>query len=627
MIGWNFPSNGGGLIRGVAEAGIQTFTGKEISSLAREICQNSLDAAVNENFAVTVEFQRYEIYSKNISGYSDYKNILSKCREFWINNTKATRFLDNALAQISLRKTFVLRISDFNTTGLGEPFNPRLMEGWNALTKIDGGATKTGDAAGSFGIGKNAPFANSFYRLIFYRTLNLQGERAAQGMSRLMSFQCNTNEVSAGVGYYGESETNLPVKKIDALEDIFLRKDSGTDIFIYGFNGDGTWRENIFVEILENFLVAIHQNKLRVNLQGLMINKNTLGELLNKYGDKLGNSANYYKILSGNGDIKFSERDFHSMGTLKLGVLLDSKAENLNRKVLIVRKNGMKLFELKNFPRSISFTGILELEGRKLNEFFREMETPAHDNWEPGRYEKNPKLAKAYLTELKNWVREKISNISMENISDEVDVEGLGHMLDFDDSLTIGDSQKAEETLDNPATPEIELVPVASPKKTFSSNGGNDYSKTQRTKGDITDDKGDNDAIRKLGGSRKRKTLAEHSGEKNPDGQNIILEPSGRRVACNKTRVVKLDKRNYTLILEVPQDISGGKIEIFSVGEDNSHEKLSVIAADSVDTNSQSRAENDEISFRNMRAGVNVRINFELQDEKNYALGVNIYED
>ena len=75
MIGWNFPSNGGGQIRGIAEAGIETFTGKEISSLARETCQNSLDAAANENFAVTVEFYRHEIFSKDIPGCDDFKDL------------------------------------------------------------------------------------------------------------------------------------------------------------------------------------------------------------------------------------------------------------------------------------------------------------------------------------------------------------------------------------------------------------------------------------------------------------------------------------------------------------------------------------------------------------------------
>src|SRR5699024_12065015 len=62
------------------------------------------------------------------------------------------------------------------------------------LTKIDGGATKNGDTAGSFGIGKNAPYCYSFYRTIFYRTLNKDGEYAAQGMARLLSFPTDLSD-------------------------------------------------------------------------------------------------------------------------------------------------------------------------------------------------------------------------------------------------------------------------------------------------------------------------------------------------------------------------------------------------------------------------------------------------
>ena len=75
MIGWNFPSNGGGQICGVADSGIQTFTGKEILSLAREVCQNSLDAAINENSAVTVEFYLHEIFANDIPARADSKKF------------------------------------------------------------------------------------------------------------------------------------------------------------------------------------------------------------------------------------------------------------------------------------------------------------------------------------------------------------------------------------------------------------------------------------------------------------------------------------------------------------------------------------------------------------------------
>lgn len=49
MISWNFPGNQDGQVKGVADAGIENFNGTELSSLARENCQNSLDAALNDS--------------------------------------------------------------------------------------------------------------------------------------------------------------------------------------------------------------------------------------------------------------------------------------------------------------------------------------------------------------------------------------------------------------------------------------------------------------------------------------------------------------------------------------------------------------------------------------------------
>ena len=44
-----FPRQPGWTGKGVADAGIENFNGTELSSLARENCQNSLDAALNDS--------------------------------------------------------------------------------------------------------------------------------------------------------------------------------------------------------------------------------------------------------------------------------------------------------------------------------------------------------------------------------------------------------------------------------------------------------------------------------------------------------------------------------------------------------------------------------------------------
>lgn len=54
---WNFPSNNYGQIFGIADSGIETFKGTPIKSLAREICQNSLDAALKNGEPTRIELK------------------------------------------------------------------------------------------------------------------------------------------------------------------------------------------------------------------------------------------------------------------------------------------------------------------------------------------------------------------------------------------------------------------------------------------------------------------------------------------------------------------------------------------------------------------------------------------
>ena len=434
-IEWKFPHNGFGQVRGVSDAGIETFTGTEIQSLAREICQNSLDARVEGSDAtIKVDFEQYRIPSSDIPGYEQYVSKIQKAYDYWSkkNSEKTIKVLTKALNAIKKPYTFVLRISDFNTTGLSYPYEDS-EEGWNALTKLDGGATKTGDKAGAFGIGKNAPFTNSDYRLVFYRTLNEAYETAAQGMSRFISFpedlSNSMNTMTTGIGYYGNPEGNLPVDSIIELEKLYRRSEIGTDVFVYGFNAGYEWNIDVINEVLENFLMSIHKNLLSVTVANKTIDSYTLSNYLSTYNAKIKNAYWYYQVLV-RPETKVFKKDFHGMGTLKLSVLVDH-SDKLNRKILITRSSGMKLFALGNMSRIISFSGVLEMEGKELNEFFREMETPAHDKWLPSRHSTNVPLAKEYNNELKDWIRECIQTLGEHSSDDEIEVAGLASISSF----------------------------------------------------------------------------------------------------------------------------------------------------------------------------------------------------
>ena len=58
---WNFPSNNHGQIFGIADSGAETFNGTPIKSLAREICQNSIDANLKNGEPTRIIFRTFEI--------------------------------------------------------------------------------------------------------------------------------------------------------------------------------------------------------------------------------------------------------------------------------------------------------------------------------------------------------------------------------------------------------------------------------------------------------------------------------------------------------------------------------------------------------------------------------------
>lgn len=630
---WNFPNNGCGQVRGISDAGIETFTGTEIQSLAREICQNSLDATVEGSTTVVkVEFERYTINSNDIPGYIDYVSNIKKANEYW--NTKKSEktinYLKKAFNAINKSSSYVLRISDYNTTGLDDPYGDN-DEGWNALTKLDGGATKSGDKAGAFGIGKNAPFCNSDYRLVFYRTLNQGNEMAAQGMARFISFPKNLTDtihtMTTGFGYYGNSDGNLPVNSIHELDKIKKRSEVGTDVFVYGFNGGYQWENEVICEILENFLMSINRNLLSVTVGNNIIDKNTLKGYIGRYQKDIKSAYWSFQVLT-RPDTKEYVNDFHGMGQLRLRVLVDS-TEKLNHKILITRSSGMKLFDLGNISRLISFSGILEMEGKELNEFFREMETPAHDKWLPSRHSTKPSLAKEYYSELKDWVRDIIQNLGEHSSDEEIEVEGLAGVLqkESENASQTGDNKK--ESLRD-TIGEILIQPRTTKTQTrglFFGNEGDGKSKNNDTSGTIGKEEG-LPATRSLGGTRHRTKTDIHRGKPSDLGRDTVHNKSGgdTNQSLKNIRIIKKSQKNYRVSFELPRDISAGHIEIVAVGENGKVNKLSLSGANEVANCTGIKRTALGVNFDSMKGNEKVIVEFSLLDARDYAMEVNVYE-
>ena len=111
--GWFFPSRGHGAKEGFSNPGLEMFKGEPIKAMAREVCQNSLDAKKKNNKPLRIEFERVLMKVSDFPGMMDMREILIKCKKFWSkqNDSKTNEFIKNAINAISGEKFFVLRIS------------------------------------------------------------------------------------------------------------------------------------------------------------------------------------------------------------------------------------------------------------------------------------------------------------------------------------------------------------------------------------------------------------------------------------------------------------------------------------------------------------------------------------
>ncbi|MGH4139480.1 hypothetical protein [Clostridium sp.] len=571
QTGWNFPSNNYGQLTGIGEAGIETFKGAPYSSLAREICQNSLDARLDVNKPVIVEFSKFYIDSEEVPGSDELKDALSRCNDFWERqgNKKTANFFKKALDVASSNKIAVLRISDFNTTGLTGS-DKEYNTPWQNLVKSSGVSDKGGSAGGSFGIGKSAPFACSEVRTIFYSTLDKDYLNAAQGVARLVSFKDITNDTTQGIGYYGEMQRNKSLTSQLGLDNRFERHGkTGTDVYILGFIENEEWEKEMIKSVLDGFLISIFQEKLVVKIEKNGISKETLPFFIDKYKNEAKLAYNYYQVLTSENSEKIVT-SFEDLGGIELYVLMQP---NLHRKVLVSRSSGMKIFDKQNISSTIQFASILILKDDKINSYFREMETPQHNAWEADRHYE-PKKAKKARAQLFKYIKETILSLGRSNVSDEIDAEGVGEYLP--DELNFeqreGQTDKDESITDKTKDIELKVVDRVTIFKGSAETKGKHVEEDDDITGDNDDgsdnDNGDsdNDTGNKRNGGQHNKT----SANGNEDGENNIKKEVELRTSYVRTFVIDDLHNKYKLTIMPERSSLLGYVKVKLSGEQSS---------------------------------------------------------
>lgn len=447
---WHFPATVGGDINSINNAGLETFRGNALESLTREICQNSLDAVKDYTKPVIVEFKAFTLDINDFPKREALIRAFQLCESTWQGrNKKSEEFIEHALSILKKDNMRILRISDFNTKGLEGANNGELGTPWSSLVREAGSSNKGDSSGGSFGIGKSAPFLNSGLRTLFYSSYDMTGYESHIGVANIVSYK-EGRETTSGKGYYTNSDQSTAIPGQLSLDEGFHRNETGTDIFVTAFEPKDDWQTEIKKSVLYNFFITIMNQQLIVRINDFEINHENITGLIDGLEDTKENRIlkNYCEVLQSEKTIKIPYPEKKYKGGIHFeegeAELYLINGEDLNRRVLMTRKTGMRLFEQANISGTISFTGILRITGNNMNNIFKEMENPAHDKWEPNRYEADPKLADKIFADLRRFIRETVKENFQEKITDEMDAVGLSDFLPNTNLLDDGTAQKKE---------------------------------------------------------------------------------------------------------------------------------------------------------------------------------------
>lgn len=454
QIGWFFPPLSGGLVQGYTNNDIEAFKGELlIDNLSREICQNSLDAHNPESDKpVKVIFELKAIPNK-YDVFEEYKKHVDACIDFYSDNAdeRVKLFLQDAAEMLEQDEIPTLIVGDYETTGLKGSRNvdDSQTSTWEALTGADGLSVKDSDTSGgSYGIGKNAPFACSGLSMVFYNTYDIKDEKAFVGVGRLATHKIyneNTEryEKTQRTGRYQWNDNDNYVWKPifpeqeNEFRDLFSRDEHGTDVIVVGFNQANNWIDKVTEAVLKNFFVAIAEENLIVELKEddkcVVIDHRTIEQMINDHVD----SSNDMLITSQ------LYQAFNESEPIQLDIIEDSgevdaevyfKSDNsFKRYIGHFRDTGMLIYARRRVVIQ-QFAAVFVVRGKMLGQLLRATEPARHDKWDhtlidsPSKKDKR-ELARKSLQRINDKMTEIITNYSTTEVSDFVDAVGVSQFL------------------------------------------------------------------------------------------------------------------------------------------------------------------------------------------------------
>ncbi|MFC7699472.1 hypothetical protein ACFQX9_22580 [Bradyrhizobium sp. GCM10028915] len=455
-IGLEFLENTGGESEGLSDPGVENFRDKPFTAVARETGQNSRDARLDHTGPVRLTFDVLSIKSDDFPSIAAFREAARLClkKADRPKNEKEKGFFQQAVRALEAPETRILRISDFNTTGVRGPCE----EGYpfHALAKSDSVSAKEDvSSGGSFGIGKNAALAVSDIQTAFISTRYKDDQGVehvlCMGKTLFISHTDAAGKPRRRKGYWGKIDGYLPLDNPAEIPGWLLRDTQGTSIFsICMRDDDADWRYEMAAAIIINFFAAIERREMEFEIDNgaIKINRNTLQALFQNpkvlEAVKLTNAGVAFDTARTLHGCLIDEKttltmlDVQGLGKVQMRVLL---RDGLGYTIGIIR-NGMYITDnlakfnepFKRFPLHREFAVVIEPDGKPEGEWFKRLENPAHDDLSADRIT-DPQLraqGKRAFERLAKQIRQRIRELAKTEPSSSMELDELNDFFASD---------------------------------------------------------------------------------------------------------------------------------------------------------------------------------------------------
>ena len=413
---------------GFQDAGIEHYTGARDGALYRECVQNSLDA--HNGKTVTVEIEVVDMPRGGFSGMQLADRLEWAARSPFAEQDGKALFQSGADLIRADETVTTLVITDGGTTGTRDESDDSKLSPWRALTRGSGYSVKTSNQAmGSFGIGKNAPYACTPLRTVLYATCYQDDSgsltRRFAGRTILV-----THHDASGTRWAARGYLNLDRRDVSeaGYGTIFRLREPGTAVFVPGYKPSDDWEKTVTEQIVSNFFYAIQHDRLHVQAMGkskplgqkrpdFTIDSARLEELATEECSE--ETQSYVRVC---GHKAVAETNIPGIGKVRLHLSVDDN-EPRRRSFAFVRSPGMMLTDKaanlggavpKRLPRSWKpFTAVVVCEPRCDDDWIiRGCENAAHDSISvdhvTDRDGQTRKTARTALNKLRSWLKEEI---------------------------------------------------------------------------------------------------------------------------------------------------------------------------------------------------------------------------